>query len=70
MSILVTGGCGFIGSNFILDWLHDSNEIIVNLDILNYASNKDNLLLLKENKNYHFVHGDINDDKILKKIFT
>ncbi len=69
MSILVTGGCGFIGSNFILDWFHDSNEKIINLDKLNYSSNKNNLLSLENNQNYYFIHGDINDHKIINKIF-
>ena len=69
MSILVTGGCGFIGSNFILDWFSESDEKIINLDKLNYASNQDNLLSLKKNQNYKFIQGDINDHKILSKIF-
>jgi dTDP-glucose 4,6-dehydratase len=70
MSIFVTGGCGFIGSNFILDWFLDSNEKVINLDKLNYASNKDNLSSLKNDENYNFIHGDINDDKIVNKIFN
>ena len=69
MSILVTGGCGFIGTNFILDWFRDSSELIINLDKLNYASNKNNLSLVDFGKKYHFVHGDINDCDIISKIF-
>jgi len=69
MSILVTGGCGFIGSNFILDWFHDSDEKVINLDKLSYASNKDNLFSLENDENYNFIHGDINDHKIVNKIF-
>mgnify|MGYP001274575618 CR=1 FL=1 len=69
MSILVTGGCGFIGTNFILDWFRSSNEEIINLDKLNYASNKGNLSSVDYDKKYHFVHGDINNCEIINKIF-
>mgnify|MGYP006072681213 CR=1 FL=1 len=70
MAILVTGGCGFIGSNFILDWFSSSNEKVINLDNLNYASNVSNLLSLKNNNNYFFIKGSINDSILLNSIFT
>lgn len=59
--ILVTGGAGFIGSNFILDWLARSNEPVLNLDLLTYAGNPDNLASLDGDARYRFVHGDISD---------
>ena len=59
--ILVTGGAGFIGSNFILDWLADTDEPVVNLDQLTYAGNPDNLASLDGDPRYLFVRGDIND---------
>lgn len=68
--ILVTGGCGFIGANFILDWLKSSNESIVNLDALTYAGNAANLATLQEDKRYFFMQGNITDralvDHLLK----
>jgi dTDP-glucose 4,6-dehydratase len=57
--ILVTGGAGFIGSNFVLDWLASSQEPVVNLDKLTYAGNLENLNELKGNPHHHFVQGDI-----------
>ena len=48
MAILVTGGAGFIGSNFVLDWLADSDELVINLDKLTYAGNLQNLTSLKD----------------------
>jgi dTDP-glucose 4,6-dehydratase len=62
--ILVTGGAGFIGSNFILDWFSDPQsraEPLVNLDALTYAGNKQNLAALSTEPRYHFVHGNVND---------
>jgi dTDP-glucose 4,6-dehydratase len=59
--ILVTGGAGFIGSNFVLDWLADANEGIVNLDKLTYAGNLRSLLALRQDPRHVFVHGDICD---------
>lgn len=59
--ILVTGGAGFIGSNFILDWLAGSDEPVLNLDKLTYAGNPDNLAALERDPRYRFVHGDIAD---------
>ncbi|MGH8556559.1 MAG: dTDP-glucose 4,6-dehydratase [Methylococcales bacterium] len=61
MSILVTGGAGFIGSNFVLDWLTLSDEPLINLDRLTYAGNPENLCSLKGDARYLFVKGDIGD---------
>ena len=65
--ILVTGGAGFIGSNFIKEWFNSSNEEILNVDALTYAGNPENLLSLKDNSQYIFVHGDINDKNLINK---
>jgi dTDP-glucose 4,6-dehydratase len=59
--ILVTGGAGFIGSNFILNWLAESDEPVVNLDKLTYAGNLENLAALKDDPRHIFIHGDIGD---------
>ncbi|MGB4498093.1 MAG: dTDP-glucose 4,6-dehydratase [Methylococcaceae bacterium] len=57
--ILVTGGAGFIGSNFVLDWLAQSDEPVLNLDKLTYAGNLENLISLKDDSRHIFVQGDI-----------
>jgi dTDP-glucose 4,6-dehydratase len=59
--IFVTGGAGFIGSNFVLDWLAQSGEAVVNLDKLTYAGNLNNLDALRGDARHHFVRGDICD---------
>ena len=59
--ILVTGGSGFIGANFILNWFSENEEPLVNLDKLTYASNQDNLKHLENSKNYFFEKGSIED---------
>ena len=59
--ILVTGGSGFIGANFILNWFSENEEPLVNLDKLTYASNQDNLKHLKNSENYFFEKGSIED---------
>ncbi|MGD0959158.1 MAG: dTDP-glucose 4,6-dehydratase [Methylomonas sp.] len=59
--IIVTGGAGFIGSNFVLDWLKHSDEAIVNIDKLTYAGNLQNLAGLQGDSRHIFVHGDIGD---------
>ena len=61
MSILVTGGAGFIGSNFVLDWLTSQAESVINLDALTYAGNLQNLASLQGNPKHVFVQGDIGD---------
>ena len=59
--ILVTGGAGFIGSNFVLDWCAQSSEAVVNLDKLTYAGNMSNLAALSGDPRHVFEHGDIGD---------
>jgi dTDP-glucose 4,6-dehydratase len=69
--ILVTGGAGFIGSNFVMDWLANSSaEGIVNLDKLTYAGNVANFESLKGNESHIFVHGDIGDQLLVKKLLA
>lgn len=65
--LLVTGGAGFIGSNFIHYWLeHHPEDHIINIDKLTYAGNLENLEDLKDNPNYFFVHADICDEEKVK----
>jgi dTDP-glucose 4,6-dehydratase len=67
--LLVTGGAGFIGGNFVLDWLNDPKaEGIVNLDKLTYAGNLATLEPLKQDSRHVFVHGDIGDKELLTKL--
>ncbi|MBU3632791.1 dTDP-glucose 4,6-dehydratase [Polynucleobacter sp. AP-Feld-500C-C5] len=69
--ILVTGGAGFIGSNFVLDWLSSSSaEGVVNLDKLTYAGNLTNLQSLKNDSRHTFVHGDIGNKSLVEKILN
>jgi dTDP-glucose 4,6-dehydratase len=64
-AILVTGGAGFIGSNFVLDSLDAGNGSVINLDKLTYAGNPENLASVQNNPAYSFVHGDICDAKLV-----
>jgi len=66
--ILVTGGAGFIGSNFVLDWLATMDEPVINLDKLTYAGNLDNLKTVADHKHHIFVRGDIGDVALVKRL--
>ena len=70
MTLLVTGGAGFIGSNFVLDWLKASDEPVVNLDALTYAGNLANLASLAGDARHHFVKGDIGDRALLDSLLA
>ncbi len=70
MTILVTGGAGFIGSNFVLDWLHGSDETVVNLDALTYAGNIENLATLEGDARHVFVKGDIGDRALVDALLA
>ena len=68
--ILVTGGAGFIGSNFVLDWVERVGESVINLDKLTYAGNINNLAALENDDRHVFVCGDISDRKLLREVLT
>ena len=65
MKILVTGGCGFIGSNFVIEQIRNTENQILNLDKLTYAGNLENLKSVDGNPNYRFVEGDICDGELV-----
>jgi dTDP-glucose 4,6-dehydratase len=68
MTILVTGGAGFIGANFVLDWVSQSGEPIINLDKLTYAGNLQSLASLDGNPQHTFVQGDIGDTALVQRL--
>ena len=68
--ILVTGGAGFIGANFVLDWLAQSDEPVLNLDKLTYAGNLENLASLEGDARHVFVQGDIGDAPLLERLLA
>ena len=68
--ILVTGGAGFIGSNFVIDWLASNDEPVINLDKLTYAGNPDNFSSLDGDPRHHFVKGDICDRELLNQLMA
>lgn len=71
MRLLITGGAGFIGSNFILYWLKKHpRDFIVNLDKLTYAGNLENLKEVKDSPNYKFIKGDICDGKLVSEVMN
>jgi dTDP-glucose 4,6-dehydratase len=70
MTILVTGGAGFIGSNFVLDWLAQVDEPVVNLDALTYAGNPENLASLEGDARHIFVKGDICDRALVDSLLA
>ena len=68
-TILVTGGSGFIGSNFILQWMQQEGTPVVNFDKLTYAGNPRNLLQVSSDSRYSFTQGDVCDRELLRKLF-
>jgi dTDP-glucose 4,6-dehydratase len=70
MTILVTGGAGFIGGNFVLDWIAGCDEPVVNLDKLTYAGNLETLASLKGNPRHTFVQGDIGDRALVERLLA
>lgn len=70
MSIFVTGGAGFIGSNFVLDWLRHHDEPVINLDKLTYAGNQENLASLQSDPRHIFIRGDIADRALIDDILA
>ena len=68
--IIVTGAAGFIGSNFVLDWLAQSDEPVINLDALTYAGNLENLASLQGDSRHIFVKGDIGDTDLVAKLLA
>ena len=70
MTLLVTGGAGFIGSNFVLDWLAQSDEPVITLDKLTYAGNRENLGSLDGDARHTFVQGDIGDFELVSRLLA
>ncbi|MBP6276793.1 MAG: dTDP-glucose 4,6-dehydratase [Limnohabitans sp.] len=70
MTILVTGGAGFIGANFVLDWLAASNEAVINLDKLTYAGNPETLASLQGDLRHQLVQGDIGDSALVSRLLV
>ena len=68
MTILVTGGAGFIGSNFVLNWLQERNERIITVDKLTYAGNKLNLSSLDHDERHSFIQADIADHDLISTL--
>ena len=68
--ILVTGGAGFIGANFVLDWLATCDEPVLNLDKLTYAGNLHNLASLQGDARHVFVQGDIGDTALVARLLA
>ena len=70
MTILVTGGAGFIGGNFVLDWVAGSDEVVINLDKLTYAGNLETLSSLQGKSSHIFVQGDIGDRVLVERLLA
>ncbi len=66
-AVLVTGGAGFIGSNFVLSWIAETGGTVVNLDKLTYVGNLENLQSLKDDPRHIFVKGDISDSELVRQ---
>ena len=67
-TIIVTGGLGFIGSNFVIEWLERHNERVINVDKLTYAGNLQNLVTLEDNLNHIFIHEDISNNEVINEL--
>ncbi len=70
MTLLVTGGAGFIGANFVLDWLAASEETVINLDKLTYAGNPETLASLQGDARHQLVQGDIGDSALVSRLLA
>ena len=70
MTILVTGAAGFIGSNFVLDWLKTSSDTVINLDKLTYAGNRHNLVTIQDDPRHTLVQGDIGDQTLVPQLLA
>ena len=70
MTILITGGAGFIGANFVLDWLAQSDEAVINLDKLTYAGNLETLAGLTGDARHTLVQGDIADSALVSSLLA
>ena len=68
MTLFVTGGAGFIGTNFVVDWFTHNQEPIINLDKLTYAGNFENLLSVANDARHTFIRGDIEDGKLVGQL--
>ena len=68
--LLVTGGCGFIGSAFVLEWLRQSAEPLLNLDLLTYAGHPANVRSAERHPGYRFVRGDIGDPELVARLLA
>ena len=69
-TIIVTGGAGFIGANFVLAWVKQGLGTVINLDKLTYAGNLENLVEIQHNPHHIFVHGDIGDQKLVAQLLA
>src|SRR5271166_1594234 len=67
-TVLVTGGAGFIGSNFVLNWIAKTKASVVNLDLLTYAGNRKNLESIENDPRHIFVKGDIGDGALVASL--
>jgi dTDP-glucose 4,6-dehydratase len=70
MAILVTGGAGFIGANFVIDWAGLNDELVINLDKLTYAGHRESLSGVEGKSGYRFVHGDIGDERLVQELLS
>jgi len=68
--IFVTGGAGFIGANFVLDWLATTGEPVVNIDKLTYAGNLENLASVRDDARHTFVQADIGDSAVIAQLLA